>query len=171
MPGLSASNWNTMCPKGARLCVSRRCGFEGLLIDTPSHLPRPSWSTYMSWPWRCMGCVGFELAFVQFEAVRGMPYVGAGVVVVDVYADATVGAEVDDVPFRVVWIGVVLLLSEEEDRIVVVALEGGAVHGEKFVPCLVDDLVDDKVIGYAWLGKSDGVVRHSIVERILDISQ
>jgi hypothetical protein len=118
-----------------------------------------------------MGYVVFGLEFVEFEAVRGMTYVGTGVIVVDVYADAAIGAEVDDVPIRVVWIGVVLLLGEEEDGIVVVALEGGTVHGEEFVPCLVEDLVDDKVVGYARLRKSYGVVRHSIVERILDTRQ
>ena len=114
---------------------------------------------------------GFELAFVRFGIVRRITYVWAGVVVVDVYADAAIGTEVDDVPFRVIWIGVVFLLSEEKDGVIVVSLERGAIHGEEFVPRLVDDLVDDKVVGYAWLGKSDGIVRHSIVERILDISQ
>ena len=100
-----------------------------------------------------------------------MTYVGACVVIINVYSDAGVCAEVDDVPLWVVWIGIILLLGKEEDGIVVVALEGGAIHGKLFVPCLIDDLVNEDVVCDAWLGDRHWRVRHSFVERVLDLDQ
>lgn len=64
------------------------------------------------------------------------------VVVPDVHSDATVRAEIDDVPLRIEWIGIVLFVGEKQNGMVVVALEGDAVHDKEFVPCLVDDLID-----------------------------
>ena len=55
VPGLSVLYCSTMWPRGARLWVSRRWGFSGFTIDTPSHWPGPEASTHISWPWRCMG--------------------------------------------------------------------------------------------------------------------
>jgi hypothetical protein len=92
-----------------------------------------------------------------------------GVVVVDDDPDAGVCAEVHDVPFGVVRVGVVLLFGEEEDGVVVVALEGVAVHVEELLPGSVDKLVDGYVVGDAWFREGHGVVRNGFVERVLRV--
>lgn len=98
---------------------------------------------------------------VQVHGVRG------GVVVPDVDADAGVGLEVDDIPFGVVGVRVVLLLGEEEDGIVVVALEGVAVHVEELLAGGVDELVDGHVVCYAWFGQLDRVERDGFAEGVV----
>lgn len=57
--------------------------------------------------------------------------------------------EVHNIPFWVVWVGVVLLLCEEENGVIVICLEGIAVHVEELLARSVDELVDGNVIGHA----------------------
>ncbi len=60
-----------------------------------------------------------------------MHRVGALVVVVDDQADGAGGAGVVDVPLRVVGVGVVTEVGEEEDRVVEVDAEGRVVDAEE----------------------------------------
>ncbi len=59
----------------------------------------------------------------------------ARIVVPDIYSDAAVGAEVYNVVFWVVRVGVVSLVGTEEKRVVVIALKRGTIHGKELVPC------------------------------------
>ena len=103
---------------------------------------------------------------VEVVAVK-MHRMRAGVVIVDDDPDTGVCSEVDDVPFRVVGIGVVLLFGEEEHGIVVVALEGIAIHVEELLTSGVDHLIDGYVVGDTWFWKRDRIVGDGLVERIL----
>ena len=117
----------------------------------------------------CDGAIPGSIAAgedVEIVAVQ-VHWVRTRVVVVDVDADAAVCQEVYDIPLRVIGVGVVLLLGEEQYGVVVIALEGVAVHVEELLACCIDELVDGYVIGDAGLGKSDGVVWNCFVERIL----
>ena len=100
-----------------------------------------------------------------------MHWVRTGVIVVDYDADGCVCAEVHDIPFWVIGVGVVLLFGEEENGIVVVALEGIAVHIEELLPGGVDELVNCYVIAYAWFRESEGIVGDCFVERVLQLDQ
>ena len=95
--------------------------------------------------------------------------VGVGVIVPDVDTDGGVGAEVYDVPFGVVGVGVVFLLGEEQDWVVVVAVEGYFVHVECAGAGGVDDVVYGDVIGYAGGGEGFGVIGDGHVECVLEL--
>src|SRR5436190_9123589 len=95
-------------------------------------------------------------------------YVGAGVVIVDIDSDTCVCAKIDDIPLRIVGIGIVLLLGKQQDRIVIVALERGSIHGKELLPSFIDYLVNKEVESDTWLRKSHWVVRHSHVQRVLN---
>ena len=71
---------------------------------------------------------------------------GDGGVVVHDQANGSVAAEVVDVPLRVHGVGRVLLLREEEERVVVVAPERLVVDPPVQVPRGIDDLVDDEFL-------------------------
>lgn len=75
------------------------------------------------------------------------------VIVPNIYSDATVCAKIYNIPLRVKRIGIVLFVREKQNGVIVVALEGTAVHDKEFMPCLVDDLVDSQVIRDAWNGR------------------
>lgn len=92
---------------------------------------------------------------------------GTGIVVVDDNPDARVCAEVHDIPFWVVGVGVVLLFGKEKHGVVVVTLEGVAIHVEELLAGCVDELIDCYVVGNAWCWEGHGVVRDSLVERVL----
>jgi hypothetical protein len=112
-------------------------------------------------PWSRSIMQDVEIMAVKMHGVR------TGIVIVDDDPDARVCAEVHDIPFWVVGVGVVLLLGEEKHWVVVVALEGVAVHVEELLAGGVDKLVDGYVIRDAWLGEGDGVVGDGLVERVL----
>lgn len=116
-------------------------------------------------PRPCSVVENVEIVAVQVHGVR------TGVVVVDYDADGCVGPKVHDVPFWIIGIGVVLLLSEEEDGVIVVALEGVTVHVEELLASCVHELVDCYVICYAGLGKRDRVEGDCLVQRLLAIDQ
>jgi hypothetical protein len=93
--------------------------------------------------------------------------VRTGVVVVDYDTDGCVCAEVDDVPIWVIGVGVILLLSKEEDGIIVIALKGIAVHVEVFLASCVNKLVDGYVVGHAWFRERNRIVGDCFVEWVL----
>ena len=88
--------------------------------------------------------------------------------VADDEADGVGGAEIVDVPVRVVGVGGVALVGEEEERVVVVGAEGGAVDGPDRVAGSVRGEVDldgldggwERVDGFGqeWNGLGEGVV-------------
>lgn len=89
------------------------------------------------------------------------------VVVPNVHSDATVRAEIDDVPLGIIRKGIVLFVCEKQNGMIVVPLKGAPVHDKKFMPCLVDDLVDGQVKCDGGTGRSICVIRHGFIERIL----
>ncbi len=98
---------------------------------------------------------------VEMHGVRG------GVVVPDVDADGGIRAEVHDVPFGVVGVGIVLLLGEEQDRIVVISNKRVSVHVKQFLTSGIEELIDGHVICDAGFWDRDSVSRDCIVERII----
>ena len=89
------------------------------------------------------------------------------VVIPNVHSDATVRAEIDDIPLGIKRIRIVLFVCEKQNGMVVVALEGATVHDKEFMPCLVDDLVDNQVKRDIWLRGSLCVIRHGFIKRVL----
>ena len=98
-----------------------------------------------------------EIVTVQVHGV------GTAVVVVDYNADGCVGLEVYDVPFWIVRVGIILLLSKEENGVIVVTLEGVTVHVEELLASCVHELVDRYVICHARLREGDRVEWDSLV--------
>lgn len=93
------------------------------------------------------------------------------VVVPDVYSDAAIGTEIDDIPFWIKRIGIVFLVGEKKNGIVVITLKGAAVHDKKFVPSLIYNGINGQVKSDAWVRKRFWVIRDSIIERILVLDQ
>lgn len=86
--------------------------------------------------------------------------------IVDYDADGGVTAEVFDVPFSLV--GEVFGECEEEDRVVVVCAEGGAVHAPEGMASGIDFNVDIEVSGGCWSGGGcDGVIGNGFGEIIV----
>jgi hypothetical protein len=81
---------------------------------------------------------------------------GSGVVYND--ADRGVATEVLDVPLC--GVRKVALVSEKENRVVVVGAEGLAAQGPKEASCVVDVEVYIEVLGSCWSWWCDGIVRN-----------
>ena len=81
-----------------------------------------------------------------------------GAEVVDNDTDGGVGAEVVDVPFGVVWVGIVACFGQEKDWVVVVGAEAGVVHGEEKMSGCVLLEVDVNLFGGGGVwGGCDGI--------------
>ena len=86
-----------------------------------------------------------------------MPGVRCGAEIGDYNADGGVGAKVVDVPFWVRRVGDIAGFGEKEDRIVVIASEGGVIDRPDDVTCGVYGNVDGEVEGCAWRTGRDAV--------------
>lgn len=89
------------------------------------------------------------------------------IVVPNVDSDATVRVEIDYIPFWVERIGVILFVCEKKNRMIVITLEGAAIHDVEFVPCLVDNCIDRQVVCDAWIGNSLWVIRNGLFQWVL----
>jgi hypothetical protein len=87
---------------------------------------------------------------VEMHGVCG----GSGIV--DNDTDRGVAAKVLDVPFC--RVGKVALVSEKENRVVVVGPEGLASQGPKEASCVVDVEIYIEVLGSCWSWWGDGIV-------------
>lgn len=91
--------------------------------------------------------------------------------IVEYDADRGIGAEVVDVPFGVVGVGIVALVGEEEDGVVVVSAERNTVHFPEEEECLVDKQRDiDGCRGGRIRIEANGVPGYSFDEGILERS-
>lgn len=88
--------------------------------------------------------------------------------IVDDQSNRLVGSKVVHIPFRIIREGRLSLLGVEQDRTVVVGVEGLLVHLEVEVASLVDDTRDREILGRLGVGiRRHGVERLGLAERIL----
>ena len=93
---------------------------------------------------------------------------GGWYVIFDNDSDRIVIAEVIDVPFGVEGVGSVTLVSEEEDRVVVISAEGGFVHiPEPVFGCVLVESDSNRHGRFGRLRGGEGEIGDGFVERVV----
>lgn len=97
-----------------------------------------------------------------------MHRMGRGVVVGDDDASRCVSTYIHRVPIWVDWTFQVLLLGQEQKRIVVVSAETVSIHVVELMTSLIEVLVDCQIVSRGWLRKLHSVVWNRRLEWLLE---